>query len=522
MIKEQILIDRKYLTFPVSKGASKKTVLFFVDGELVYDLKINIDTLSPGFTAYVDVSRYMGKTLTLSIPQPTLFSFGTADEIPDDTPEEAAKRPFIHHTVKNGWNNDPNGMFYYGGKYHLFYQYNPCSTVWENMHWGHAVSEDLINWRELDILLFPDKYGTAFSGCAFIDEKNSSGLGNGEHPPILLYYTAAGDTSVLSQGVKTTQRLAYSTDGGETFEIYPHTVVDHFVACNRDPKVVRCDEMGCYVMALYLVSGEFCLLRSDDLLNWERFYDFKITGDSECPNIESFPVFSGGKIIDRRWVIFGASGVYVVGHFDKNGFITDQEAFRPCTGSSSYAGQLFVGTDDDIILMDWMRSQAEGARFSQCFSLPYRLTLIYENGRYFLCRDTVRQYGKLLTDSHTHTFDKELKIPMPMGAYELRLSAEYPEGGSSVINIFGHDIILNAAKNTVSSGKFTCPISSDRKDIDLRVIVDKYSLEIFAGGGKFFFSSCYSADANITHMTVRTDIPLKSAALTVTLLKRYT
>ena len=520
MIKELIRVTHKYLTFPVNKNASPKNILFYDGEELVYDLKINLDTLSPDFTAYVDVSRYLGKEITICLSQPSLFKYGTADLIPDDTPDEAEKRPFIHHTVKNGWNNDPNGMFYYNGKYHLFYQYNPCGTVWGNMHWGHAVSEDLINWRDLDILLFPDKHGTAFSGCAFIDTENRSGLGKGEHPPILLYYTAAADTSVLSTGAKTTQRLAYSTDGGETFELYPHTVVDYIIACNRDPKVVKCDEMGCYVMVLYLVGGEFCMLRSDDLLRWERFYDFKITGDSECPNIERFPVYSGGKIIDYKWVIFGAQGAYVVGHFDKKEFIVDQEAFRPCTGSSNYAGQLFVGTGDEIILIDWMKSRAKNARFSQCFSLPYSLTLIYENGRYLLCRGTVAQFDRLIADTRSFDLVDKLEVPLEMGAYELRFSADLREDTVTVINLFGHDITVNTAKNTVAVEKFTCPLSADKKKIDLRVIVDRYSFEIFADGGRFFFSACHDMDANITHMTVKSDAALSNASLTLSRLTK--
>lgn len=521
MIKEQIKINHKFLTFPVNKNSTKKNLLFYDKDELIYDLKINIDTISPDFTAYVDMSRYMGGELSMSVKEPSLLSFGWADEIPDDTPDEAKKRPFIHHTVKNGWNNDPNGMFFYGGKYHLFYQHNPCSTAWENMHWGHAVSEDLINWRELDTFLFPDKHGTAFSGCAFIDTENRSGLGNGEHPPILLYYTAAADTSTLSSGSKTTQRLAYSTDGGETFVLYPHTIVDHIIACNRDPKVVRCDEMGCYIMALYLSGGEFCLLRSDDLLNWERFYDFRIVGDSECPNIERFPVYEGGRITDHRWVIFGALGTYVVGHFDKNEFIVDQESFRPCTGSSNYAGQLFVGTGDEIILIDWMRTQVKNARFSQGFSMPYSLTLIYENGRYLLCRNTVAQFDKLITATRSFTFENKLEIPLEMGAYELRLSADQCEDSVTVINLFGHEITVNTKKNTVSVGKFSCPLSSDKeKTIDLRIIVDKYSFEIFADGGRFFFTSFQDMDANITHMTVKSDTVLSNASLTLSRLTK--
>ena len=521
MINEQVTVNSKYLTFPVSRSATPKSLIFFDGEDAVYDLKINIDTLSPDFTAYVDVSRYMGKTLTMTLSQPTLFSFGTADSIPDDTPEEAEKRPFIHHTVKNGWHNDPNGMFYYGGKYHLFYQYNPCGTAWGNMHWGHAVSEDLINWRELDVLLFPDKHGTMFSGSAFIDEKNVSGLGNGSHPPILLYYTACGDSSELSRGVKTTQRLAYSTDGGETFTLYPHTIVEHIKGCNRDPKVVYSDEMGCYVMALYLADKDFCLLRSDDLLHWVRFQDFNIEGDRECPNIVRVPVVRNGETVDFKWVIFGAAGVYLVGHFDNNGFVAECEAFRPNTACASYAGQVFVGTDEnDVILIDWIKSGVTGAKYSQYFSLPYRLTLVCEEGRYYLQHSAVEAVDMLTESTADYDASNGLEIPVSPSAYDIRFTSDYARDARISLNIFGHELVIDMSKNTVSLGKYSCPISLGGNVADIRIIADKKLLEIFADGGIFFFSVCPAMDYNITHLTVKGDSMPKDARLTVRKLRK--
>ena len=519
MVKETVKIEHKYLSFPTSKSAKSKNLLFFDGGELVYDLNINLDVISPSFTAYVDISRFMGKTLTLSIPQKTLFKYGAEDEIPEDTEEQKAKRPYIHHTVKNGWNNDPNGLYFYNGEYHLFYQYNPCSTDWENMHWGHAKSRDLFSWEELDTAVFPDKHGTVFSGCAFIDEKNRSGLKEGEHPPILLYYTACANSSELSRGTKTTQRLVCSADGGQTFKVYPNTIVEHMVACNRDPKVVWCEEMECYIMALFLINGDFCLLRSFDLLSWERFYDFKITGDSECPNIEKMPVLEGGKVVGYKWVIFGAFGAYIVGNFDKDGFIIEQNAFRPCSASANYAGQIFCGTEDEVVLIDWMKTQVKDARFSQSFSLPYRLSLVYESGRYFLCRDTVKQFNSRVKSVESYTFSGDLEIPINPGAYEIQLSAKYPAGGKTTLNIFGHDIVIDTKKNAVFVGEASCPISFDRKNIDVRIIVDKYSFEIFCDGGKFFFTACPDMDENFTHLTVRREGEPEKAELCVKALK---
>ena len=193
-----ITIKKKYLTLPVNHLRSKKKLLFISNGQMVFDLDVHLDNLSPCFTAYVDVSRFIGQTLTLSVEPEMPLCVGESDVMDEENVYQEPMRPNVHFTVKNGWNNDPNGLCFQNGLYHMFYQYNPCATIWGNMHWGHAISSDLLHWEEQDVKLFPDEYGTEYSGCAFVDTENVSKLGSTEEPPILFYYTAAGGESRLS------------------------------------------------------------------------------------------------------------------------------------------------------------------------------------------------------------------------------------------------------------------------------------------------------------------------------------
>lgn len=181
-------IEKKYITVPVNTAASVKNLAIKIDGKTVYDMDCKIDPRNQNFTAYIDVSRFTGAIVEL-VSDPVLeFPIGFADTIPAEYEEY---RPKIHFTVKNGWNNDPNGLIQYNGKYHMFYQYNPCSSEWGTMHWGHAVSDDLIHWEEKDIALYPDELGAMYSGSAVEDVKVVSGISNGKNAPMLMYYTAA-------------------------------------------------------------------------------------------------------------------------------------------------------------------------------------------------------------------------------------------------------------------------------------------------------------------------------------------
>lgn len=192
-----------------------------------------------------------------------------------------------------------------------------------------------------------------------------------------------------------------------------------------------------------------------------------------------------GVITDFKWVIFGAVGVYLVGHFEKDRFVSDQDAFRPNAACANYAGQLFVVTgEENVILIDWMRAGVKNARFSQYFSIPYCLTLSFEDGIYYLRREPVGQIEGLSLCAQSYCVTDGLAIPLVPSAYDLRFSSDYREGAEVKLNIFGHDLVIDMKKNTAGVGKSTCPLSLKKKRVDLRVIVDKNSMEIFSGDGE--------------------------------------
>ena len=279
-----------------------------------YTLDIRLDNLSPNFYAYIDVSQYMGKILSVSIDPEMKCSFEESDTMNIPSLYQESYRPQVHFTTKNGWINDPNGLVYINGQYHMFYQHNPCENKWNNMHWGHAVSTDLIHWEEREIALFPDKTGAMFSGSAIVDERNLLGLQTGDTPTVLLYYTATNPFS---------QYIAYSTDSLKTIKKYSDSpAVPHIVGSNRDPKVIFCEEWDAYVMALYLEDDIYGILKSNDLLHWNLVQKIALPGDNECPDL--FPITAEDG--NRKWILTGAHDRYIVGDMQKDGFFPTQEA----------------------------------------------------------------------------------------------------------------------------------------------------------------------------------------------------
>ena len=226
-----------------------------------------------------------------------------------------------------GWLNDPNGLCYYNGEYHLFFQACPYTTRDSAKHWGHAVSTDLVHWKELGIALYPDALGPMWSGSAVVDWKNTSGFGVDGKPPMVLAYTAAG---VFAQCV------AYSTDG-RTFTKYERNpVVQHISDGNRDPKVIWYEPTQRWVMCLYVgfpadgKNGAQCerntvqFLSSPDLKNWTKTGE--IDGFFECPDL--FPLPVDGNANNVKWVLTAANSDYMVGQFDGQTFKPETRKLR--------------------------------------------------------------------------------------------------------------------------------------------------------------------------------------------------
>ena len=481
----KICITKKYLVFPVNTQLPRKKVVFARDGETVYRLNLALDAITPNFSAYIDVSRFLGEELTLTVTPHVEVLPRESDTMDIPNLYGEPLRPAVHFTTRNGWHNDPNGLCYVDGVYHMFYQYNPGEPKWENMHWGHAVSADLLRWEERDTVLYPDEMGTMFSGCAVRDERNLLSDVTGADGAMLLYYTAAGKPF--------TQCMAYSTDGFQTVTKYAgNPVLPNVIGSNRDPKVHWCKELGCYVMALYLTENLFALYTSSDLLNWEELQRIPLEGDRECPDF--FPLTDADGV--RWWVLIAAADKYLVGQIQERAFVPRQPVQSLHFGVSAYAGQTFHGLENGrVVRIVWERWGALSAPgFSQQMSIPMELSLKPFGDTVYLSALPVRELESLVLERHhiealRITPEAPYRFPMRGGTAQIiRLRGVLAERGTITLTVFGRTVECNMTENTIRYGKSVMPLSYTGAELDLTVITDRCSVEIFSDGGRMYLT----------------------------------
>ncbi len=501
----ELTIDRRYLAVPVSAHAQVKKLKFMNgQGEVVFDLDVKLDPASAQFTYFADLRAFLGQTLTVACEPEVDFVPHLVDSAPRAGGERF--RPAAHFTPDRGWINDPNGLVYYEGKYHLFFQHNPVGMNWGNMHWGHAVSDDLMHWEEKEIALFPDEMGTMYSGSAIIDDRNVSGLKEGEHDPILLFYTAAGDHSILSKGTLTCQCLAYSVDGGETFVKYAgNPVVPHIIGGNRDPKVVFCPEMDAYVMALYLDGNEYALFRSENLLNWTMIQKISIPKEAECPDF--FPLELEGEMY---WVFIGASEYYLVGKIEGGQFVPVQEAGRvKSEGSESYAAQTYSGlADNRRVRIAWNRFDLPDMAFNGSMTTPVDFCLKRIGGRIALVGNPVPEiealYGARVSGQGC------VKLPGRANDIRLRIPAAC---GEVQIDVCGLKITVDADKETVSVKDCVMRAGRTEDCMVLRIIQDVHATEAYSADGTGYMCIGHLADRSLNRVDAPAEVQVEAAEL---------
>ncbi len=506
----KILLSKKYLTFPVNTQAAPKKICLRENGEWLFDFDCKLDLIAPNFTAYIDVARFAGKTVEMSIDPEMQISFGTADEI--DLPDlfHERLRPQVHFTVPNGWNNDPNGLILYEGMYHLFYQYNPAATDWGNMHWGHAVSPDLVHWEHRDIALFPDEMGTMYSGSAIEDLHNVTGFRCNEHNPLLLFYTAAADRNIPSMGKKTCQCLAYSTDGGVTFQKYAkNPVVEWVAAYNRDPKVVWVEKLGKYLMIFYTEKDQYHLMTSDNLLDWTPYTTLSIEGDWECPDPFRLPYKD-----KWYWVILGAYDRYVIGTFTKEGFSPVGKVKQLSYCPQSYAAQSFSGLDTgEAIRISWLKPGIPETPVSQQMGFPMQMHLEEHEGELYLAgqpHDNIRLLREISYEIKETVLRSPQRFDVCANPVELSLELPYPKNTVLTLMLFGFRMTVDTKNNQITFGGVKMPLSKEQKRISLRLVVDRCTVECYADGGIFCFATRCLCDYNLPYVELSSDkgIPL--------------
>jgi fructan beta-fructosidase len=498
----KFVVKKKYLNLPVKMGAGKRIFRLIVDGEVVRDFDIALAPMAqadgePDFWVILDVSRYKGKEVTLKADSPGCGSEGLAsveqsNSIKDskDLYEEKL-RPQFHFTSKRGWNNDSNGLVYYKGEYHLFYQHNPYGWPWGNMTWGHAVSKDLVHWKELDDAIHPDKLGTIFSGSAAIDEHNTAGFQTGKEKPIVCFYTSAGGSNAESKGQPFTQSIAYSNDRGRTWTKYEdNPVIGHIRGGNRDPKVIWHEPTKKWVMVLYIEEGEMAFFTSDDLKTWERHSEIK--SYHECPELFELPV--DGDENNKKWIHYGGSGDYLVGQFDGKKFTKESESIQFQRGNCFYASQTFNNIPEEDgrrIQIAWGQVAMKGMPFNQQMLFPVSLTLRTTDEGIRMFAEPVEEIKKI------HGKKKAWKGEMLEPGQNLlagiegdlfHIVAEFNVGerGEFGFVIRGTPVSYNVEKNEMScKGKSASLKPADGK-IRLEILVDRTTIEIFGNDGRVY------------------------------------
>lgn len=411
-------------------------------------------------------------------------------------------RPYIHLTPMHGFMNDPNGLLFYGGRYHYFAQLNPYGLGAGNTHWMHAVSDDLMNWTELPYALLPDDKGLVYSGSGVVDYHYTSGKQKNSHPPIFLFYTSAGSKSKWSRGKYFEIGIAISNDGGKTFIMYKdNPIINHISFMNRDPKVVWNPEEEYWIMALFLDNDRYMLLYSDDLFNWEKGQVIEIKGSAECPDIFRLPLDDDKD--NYKWVLWGSTDNYLVGRIENKTFIAETDviygpshmivsAYSAFTSSSGgYAAQTYFGVPKGrIIQQSWIRTRVLEGPFSSCASIPNELKLVStKNGPRISVYPVVevREMYKESFSFKNRGLEELERIPTNYLAecMDMTFTFGIQNDKPIAVSVRGVLIVYNPKSNTLilPNGMFSLGPQTDK--LEIRVITDRCSFELYTGDGLF-------------------------------------
>ena len=485
-----IKVQKPYLNIPISHRQDRARMTMSIGGEEVRGFNIRIADGEPDYWIFCDIKEFKGKTLTLKYSRESegLNKIFQADEIVgQDSLYKERYRPQVHYTQKRGWNNDPNGLIYYEGEYHLFYQHNPYEREWENMTWGHAVSHDLVHWQELTPALHPDQLGTMFSGSAVIDYDNTSGFGTKDNPAMVAFYTA--------DGKRQTQCVAYSQDKGRTWtKSEGNPVIDSGekweTRDTRDPKVFWYAPKKHWVMVLNERDGH-SIYNSTDLKTWQ--FKSHTTGFWECPELIELAV--DGNPENKKWVMYGASGTYMIGSFDGERFTPEAGKFYYVKGNI-YAAQCYnniPAEDGRTIQIGWGQINHPHLPVNGMMTFPTELTLRTTRNGVRLFSYPVAELAKLqeLQGSWTNLKAEEatakLKPFSKEGSLLVRATIHLSHATSAGLGLDGQNIVdYDMNRNTVN-GTFYSPEDIGSMELTFLALIDRTSVEVFIDGGAYSY-----------------------------------
>ena len=537
--------NQRYLLLPVEEVMPDVRVSMIVNNKEVNVADVRLAVNRVDYFVPLDLSDYAGKNILLK------FKLGSNDPIRGklsavcckemklsdtfDTGNREKFRPTYHFSPLYGWMNDPNGMVYKDGEYHLFYQHNPYGSKWGNMHWGHAISKDLINWEHRPDAITPDALGTIFSGSAVVDTDNTAGFGAGA---IVAIYTQNSDRQV--------QSIAYSTDNGRSFTKYENNPVLTSDARDfRDPKVFWHKETQRWIMLL-AVGQEMQIFSSSNLKDWAFESSFgegqgAHGGVWECPDLFELPVDGTNE---KKWVLlcnlnpggpFGGSATqYFVGTFNGKEFVNESPSQTKWMdwGKDHYATVTWSDAPDNRrIAIAWMSNwqyanDVPTSQYRSPNSVPRDLSLFTVDGETYLQSAPSPELLALRDVSKKRSFKvngtrtiKEM-IPGNGGAYEIELTIENQHAdviGFRLYNDKGEEVDMQYdmkekkfSMDRRKSGEVSfnenfpmltwTAIESGKDELKLRLFVDKSSVEAFGDGGRFVMTNQVFPSEPYTHI----------------------
>lgn len=511
--RKALFITAKYLHFPIRSGSTKIVLQIERHGQVLREFSAELaDGGSPDWWAFYDMSAFTGETLSLKslTPLPEAQAAWLAQNIQqsnglvgaEDLYHEA-HRPQFHFTSRRGWNNDPNGMVYHQGEWHLYYQHNPFGTRWGNMHWGHAVSRDLVHWMELPEALYQKSLADmAYSGGGLVDSADTAGWKTGSEDPLVAAFTSTGRGECL----------AYSLDRGRTLVEYDgNPILAHQ---GRDPKIIWYEPGKHWVMIVYeepLESGVgagghadtesfgYAIYSSSNLKYWKK--ESFLQGWYECP--ELFEIEVDGHSGEAQWVVYGClqgqyKSAYQVGSFDGRTFTPSMPPAPAHAGPNFYAAQIFSQAPQDRkVMIGWLAGAAyPGMPFSQGMTVPLELSLrraADETAPYRLCFYPVEELSQL---RQAEVRGRELNLA---GANALLASPELGElldvqlevdsATPLTLHVGEYPLTWDPSHAEIRFAGQTAAMATANPRLSLRLLVDRSVTEVFVDGGWAAFAA---------------------------------
>lgn len=448
-----------------------------------------------------------------------------------------------HFSPKEMWMNDPNGMVYYDGEYHLFFQHTPHTSTpdFPNMHWGHAISTDMVHWKELSPAIAPDEHGAIFSGSAVVDFNNTAGLQSGNDKTLISIFTYSPANGVQNQG------MAYSNDRGRTWVKYENNPVlqNQGIADFRDPKVFWYEGDQKWVMTL-AVKDHVELYSSPDLKFWTKESEFGQSigahgGIWECPDL--FSLSDGNSA--EKWVMLvsinpggpngGSATQYFIGDFDGDKFTAEHSDIRWLdNGPDNYAGVTWSNVEGRKLLLGWMSNWDYSQivptnKWRGAMTVPRELELVKIDGQTYVASKPVNELNTLherkglktgfaLNSSVdlAETYDIQpskfdLSFTIENKPFELKLfndEGEYLLVGYDLGNREFYIDRRQAGKTSFSDAfgrRNTAKRISNDANIEIRLLVDVSSVELFTDDGEVVMTSLFFPNSNFTHLEISTE-----------------